>query len=543
MTGVLGDFDPQDFIIIGSGIAGLRAAIALAPAGRVLILTKADPTESNTGYAQGGIAAAIGGDDSPELHAADTVRAGDGLCDAAAVKILCDEGPGYVRELLDWGTGFDRDGSGRPALALEAAHSVRRILHAGDSTGREIGRTLWERARGLGSVATVNHALVTGLIVEDGIVRGVSYFDSQGAPRTVRAGRTLLATGGAGQVFRETTNPAVATGDGIALAFEAGARVCDLEFVQFHPTALNHPAAPRFLISEAVRGEGARLVNRDGEPFMSRYHPDGDLAPRDVVARSIVRESGRTGGGVFLTLAHLTANVRDRFPTIAAACRQVGLDLAKDPIPVGPAAHYVMGGIDTDEWGRTSLPGLYAAGETACTGVHGANRLASNSLLEGLVFGARAAVAMQQDVRAAAMKSDRVGARGSGLGTRPMPTSSLRLRTPDPASPESPVTGPDEIRDIMWRSAGLFRTRDHLADAVARLEGAYETAARRAAAAPASADVCRVLNLTLVARLIAHAALRREESRGAHYREDFPARDDLHWKVHLTDQRDTYGQE
>ena len=467
MTGVLGDFDPQDFIIIGSGIAGLRAAIALAPAGRVLILTKADPTESNTGYAQGGIAAAIGGDDSPELHAADTVRAGDGLCDAAAVKILCDEGPGYVRELLDWGTGFDRDGSGRPALALEAAHSVRRILHAGDSTGREIGRTLWERARGLGSVATVNHALVTGLIVEDGIVRGVSYFDSQGAPRTVRAGRTLLATGGAGQVFRETTNPAVATGDGIALAFEAGARVCDLEFVQFHPTALNHPAAPRFLISEAVRGEGARLVNRDGEPFMSRYHPDGDLAPRDVVARSIVRESGRTGGGVFLTLAHLTANVRDRFPTIAAACRQVGLDLAKDPIPVGPAAHYVMGGIDTDEWGRTSLPGLYAAGETACTGVHGANRLASNSLLEGLVFGARAAVAMQQDVRAAAMKSDRLGARPDSADAR-----RARLRTPAP-SPEPRAPSPDEIRDLMWRSAGLFRTRDHLADAVARLEGAY----------------------------------------------------------------------
>ena len=532
MNRVLHERQSLDFIIIGSGIAGLRAAIALAPVGRVLILTKADPTESNTGYAQGGIAAAIGPDDSPELHAADTMRAGDGLCDAVAVKILCDEGPRYVRELVDWGTGFDRDSRGDPALALEAAHSVRRILHAGDSTGREIGRTLWERARALGSVTTVNHALVTGLIVDSGVVCGVTYFDSQGRPHSVRAARTLLATGGAGQVFRETTNPAVATGDGIALAFEAGARVCDLEFVQFHPTALNHPDAPRFLISEAVRGEGARLVNRDGEPFMPRYHPDGDLAPRDVVARSIVRESARTGGGVFLTLAHLTANVRDRFPTIAAACRQVGLDLARDPIPVGPAAHYVMGGIDTDEWARTSLPGLYAAGETACTGVHGANRLASNSLLEGLVFGARAAVAMQKEPRAAEPKSDRIGAR-LGLGPRARSGSS---------SPQPPAPGPDEIRDIMWRAAGLFRRREDLEAAVARLDGAY-AAARARAAAGSAADECRMLNLTSVARLIARAALRREESRGGHYREDFPARDDLHWQIHLTDQRDTYGQE
>jgi L-aspartate oxidase len=538
------DSDLHDFIIIGSGIAGLRAAIALAPVGRVLILTKADPTESNTGYAQGGIAAAMGADDSPERHAADTMRAGDGLCDAAAVKILCDEGPRYVRELIDWGTKFDRDAAGRPALALEAAHSFRRILHAGDSTGREIGRTLWDRARMLGTVRTVNHALVTGLLVEEGSVRGVIYFDSEGRRQTVRAARTLLATGGAGQVFRETTNPAVATGDGIALAFEAGARVSDLEFVQFHPTALNHPGGPRFLISEAVRGEGARLVNRDGEPFMSRYHPDGDLAPRDVVARSIVRESARTSGGVFLTLAHLTANVRDRFPTIAAVCGQVGLDLAKDPIPVGPAAHYVMGGIDTDESARTSLPGLYAAGETACTGVHGANRLASNSLLEGLVFGARAAAAMQEEPRAAALKGDRVEARlarrspsgeggGSGPGAR-----NVRER----ASRESPAPGPEEIRDLMWRCAGLFRGREHLETAVARLDAAC-LARRATAGEPVSADDCRVFGLTLVACLIARAALRREESRGGHYREDFPARDDLHWKVHLTDQRDTYGQE
>jgi L-aspartate oxidase len=518
-----------DYLIVGSGIAGLRAAIALAPAGRVLVLTKADPSESNTGYAQGGIAAAVGADDSPALHASDTMGAGDGLCDEAAVRILCDEGPQYVRELLEWGARFDRDGHGGPALGLEAAHSVRRILHAGDSTGREIGRTLWNRASTLGAVQTVNHALVTGLLVEEGVVCGVTYFDSDGRRQTVRARATLLATGGAGHVFRETTNPAVATGDGIALAYHAGARVCDLEFVQFHPTALNHPDAPRFLISEAVRGEGARLVNAAGEAFMARYHADADLAPRDVVARSIVRESERTGGSVFLTLAHLTADVRGRFPTIAEMCRQVGLDLATDPIPVGPAAHYVMGGIDTDEWARTSLPGLYAAGETACTGVHGANRLASNSLLEGLVFGARAAVAMQQAPRAAEPQLDRVGARAAGRGAREDRAGSV------------PATS--EIRDLMWKSVGLFRTREGLEDAVARLDAAYEAGSRAMHRSDSDADEWRRFNLLTVAGLIARASLRREESRGGHYRSDFPSRDDLHWKVHVTDRLDTYGQE
>ncbi len=313
---------------------------------------------------------------------------------------LVEDGPRYVRELLEWGARFDRGADGRPALGREAAHSVRRVLHAGDATGREIGRVLWERVRALPSVETIDHALVTDLIVDGGHARGLRYFDADGASREVRAGATLLATGGAGQVFRETTNPAVATGDGIALAFHAGARVADLEFVQFHPTALNLAGAPRFLISEALRGEGARLVNESGEAFMTRYHPDGDLAPRDVVARGIARESEQTGGPVFLTLAHLDPHyVRERFPTIAAMCAQVGLDLARDRIPVGPAAHYIMGGVDTDEWARTSVPGLFAAGEVACTGVHGANRLASNSLLEGLVFGARAAHAMQEPPR------------------------------------------------------------------------------------------------------------------------------------------------
>jgi L-aspartate oxidase len=534
-TGVHATDDPDviEFVIVGGGVAGLRAAIGLAPAGRVLVLTKAEPAESNTGYAQGGVAAAIGDDDSPALHAADTIRAGDGLCDEAAVAVLVQQGPQYVRELIDWGAAFDRGADGRPALGREAAHSVRRVLHAGDATGREIGRVLWERVRALPSVRTIDHALVTEVVVDaadSGRASGVRYFDAQGARHQVRAKATLLATGGAGQVFRETTNPAVATGDGIALAFRAGARVADLEFVQFHPTALNRAGAPRFLISEALRGEGAHLVNVRGEPFMTRYHPDGDLAPRDVVARSIVRESEQTGGPVFLTLAHLDPEyVVRRFPTIAAMCAQVGFDLARDPIPVGPAAHYIMGGVDTDEWARTSVPGLYAAGEVACTGLHGANRLASNSLLEGLVFGARAAQAMTEAPRAAPLKPDRVWFRDWGLGAEEPRAARLAF------SPQSPVPSPQslipaEIRDLMWRSAGLFRTRQDLATAVEILDRAHS------AASPATAEEWRQWNLLTVARLIAGAALRREESRGGHFRADFPDRDDAHWKIHVVDQ-------
>jgi L-aspartate oxidase len=522
-----------DFIVIGSGIAGLRAAIALAPVGRVLILTKAEPTESNTGYAQGGIAVALGDDDSPALHAADTVKAGDGLCDADAVRVLVEQGLPYVTELVEWGTRFDRDSDGRLARGREAAHSVRRVLHAGDTTGREIARVLWNRVSALSSVETANHALVTELLVEEGSVAGVRFFDQLGFPRDARARATLLATGGAGHVFRETTNPPVATGDGVALAFHAGARVADLEFVQFHPTALKVRGAPRFLISEALRGDGARLINGRGEAFMTRYHPDGDLAPRDVVARSIVREMERTGGSVFLSLSHLDASyVVGRFPTIAEMCRQINLDLATDPIPVGPAAHYIMGGVDTDHWGRTSIPGLFAAGEVACTGVHGANRLASNSLLEGLVFGARAAIAMQEEPRAAVMVADRRAARGSWLVPR----------EPAGASHQPPATV-HQVRDLMWKSVGLFRTREGMEDAVARLEAAY-IAHRRALddARADDADAWKQFNLVTVARLIAHAALRRQESRGAHYRQDFPERDDVHWKIHLVDHIDTYGE-
>jgi L-aspartate oxidase len=507
-----------DFLVIGSGIAGLRAALSLAEAGRVLILTKADPGESSTGYAQGGIAAAVGDDDSPELHARDTMAAGDGLCVPEAVEVLVHDGPSYVRELIEWGADFDRDERGRPALGREAAHSVRRVLHARDATGREIGRVLWQRVTAHPAIRVYEDARAVSLAVSRGLCVGAMFIGRDGALHRVEAGATLVATGGAGQVFRETTNPPVATGDGIAMAFDAGARVVDLEFVQFHPTVLNVPGASRFLLSEALRGEGAHLINADGDRFVTRYEPAGDLASRDLVARAIVREMRRTGAPVYLTMAHLDASyVRRRFPTITQACAEAGLDLAKDRIAVSPAAHYVMGGVETDLYGRTSIERLFAAGEVACTGVHGANRLASNSLLEGLVVGARAAEAMR-------------GAAGST--NRPAPSAE---ETIDP--PESASVVPDlgEVRDLMWRQVGLIRTREALVDAVTRTGGWRQAIARAGFPERSSLEQRRLASAVTVGWLIARAALRREESRGAHFRADFPSRDDLHWRKHVAD--------
>jgi L-aspartate oxidase len=502
-----------DFLIIGSGIAGLRAAADLAAHGTVTILTKADPTESNTGYAQGGIAAAVGADDSPEEHFADTIAAGDGLCEEDAVRVLVEEGVGYVNELLDWGAAFDRDRNGQLALGREGAHRARRVLHARDATGREIGRLLWSRVATERRVRVLNHARVFDLIVRDDRCLGARYLDGDRI-REYDADAVLLATGGAGQVFSDTTNPAIATGDGIAMGWRARARVADLEFVQFHPTALAVPGAPRFLLSEALRGEGARLINVDGERFMTRYERAGELASRDLVSRAIVREATRTGAAVFLSLQHLDADwVHQRFPTIAAACRTVGLDLATDPIPVGPAAHYVMGGVETDIWARSSVPGLYAAGEVACTGVHGANRLASNSLLEGLVFGARAAQAMLQPPAPGAMANTRVVSAAEEVGT------------PAVDAPDAPRDAPADldvegVRSLMWEAVGLIRRAETLAPAVNQL-------LRWSAHS----------DLALVGHLIARAALRREESRGGHFRADFPARDDLHWKIHVAERK------
>jgi L-aspartate oxidase len=505
-----------DFLVIGSGIAGLRAAIALADAGRVVILTKADPRESNTGYAQGGIAAAVGADDSPHLHGSDTIAAGDGLCVPEAVRALTEEGPRYVRELIEWGAAFDRGADGQPALGREAAHSVRRVLHATDATGREIGRVLWQKVSAHPQVTVYDDALVMSLATRRQACVGATFVGRDGTLQQVEAARTLIATGGAGQVFRETTNPAIATGDGIAMAFDAGARVADLEFVQFHPTVLSAEGAPRFLLSEALRGEGARLINEAGEPFMPRYEPAGDLASRDLVARAIVKEMARTGAPVYLTLAHLDADyVRRRFPTIAEACHAAGFDLATDRVPVSPAAHYVMGGVETDLHGRTSVAGLFAAGEVACTGVHGANRLASNSLLEGLVFGARAAGAMRAPTAAPVLLAtafEHVEEAADGI------------------APDASV-----IRDLMWRNAGLVREGDGLRTAVPQLAAWRAAANARRLAAPADRDCRRLASLATVGLLIARAALRREESRGGHFRADFPERDDIHFRKHFAD--------
>lgn len=507
-----------DFLVIGSGIAGLRAALALAGTGDVVILTKAGPTESSTGYAQGGIAAAVGPDDSPELHARDTIAAGDGLCAKEAVERLVGDGPRYVRELLDWGAAFDRDADGRPALGREAAHSVRRVLHARDATGREIARVLGARVGDTPRIRILADATATELLVREGVCAGARIEVGAGEPGVVTADRTLLATGGAGQVFRETTNPAVATGDGIAMAARAGARLADLEFVQFHPTVLNVEGAPRFLLSEALRGEGARLVNDVGEPFMTRYEPAGDLAARDLVARAMVREVERTGAPVYLTLAHLDAAfVRRRFPTIAEACAHAGFDLARDPVPVSPAAHYLMGGVATDLDARTSLRALFAAGEVACTGVHGANRLASNSLLEGLVFGAHAAAAMTGPVRDAALGGADV----------------FDAELPAPAAGSRPT--PYEVRDLMWRSVGLLRMARGLDAACARLEAWLAACDAAGGARTRDRDLRRATTLATVGWLIARAARRRTESRGAHFRTDVPARDDLHWRKHISD--------
>jgi L-aspartate oxidase len=505
-----------DFLVIGSGIAGLRAALSLADAGRVVIVTKADPRESNTGYAQGGIAAAVGDEDSPALHARDTIAAGDGLCNRAAVDVLVQDGPRYVRELIEWGAAFDRDADGRPALGREAAHSVRRVLHARDATGREIGRVLWARVSGHPRVQVFDDAEAQSLVVRDGVCSGAVFAARDGRRHLVEAPRTLIATGGAGQVYSETTNPSVATGDGIAMAFDAGARLADLEFVQFHPTVLHVPGHPRFLLSEALRGEGARLVNEAGEPFAARYDAAGDLAARDVVSRAIVWEMRRTRAAGYVSHAHLDPSyVHVRFPTIAHACGEAGLDLARDRIPVSPAAHYVMGGIETDLHGRTSVPGLFAAGEAACTGVHGANRLASNSLLEGLVFGARAARAMTAALDAPSFESTLDTS--AWVDVAPVPLLHARA-----------------VCDVMWEHVGILRRAEGLDEAVRRL-AEWRAGLLRGGEDPEVAPA-GLLSLVTVGLLIARAALRREESRGAHFREDFPARDDVRWAHRIADE-------
>lgn len=518
--GYLVNFDtrqlPQEeweYVILGSGIAGLYTACAASQAGgKVVVLTKHTVLESNTEKAQGGIAAALGSADSPSLHRQDTLCAGAGLCDEEAVNILVHEGPRRVKELIALGARFDAL-NGELLLGREGAHSRRRILHAaGDATGAEIQRVLTEHAgRNPGIEVRENHFAVD-LLVHENTCYGVLVYDLQEERLKVFWGRVIvLATGGLGQLYAQNTNPEVATGDGVAMAYRAGAEVMDLEFIQFHPTVLSLPGAPRFLISEAVRGEGGILRNCRGERFMPRYHELAELAPRDVVVRAILNELAETNSKeVFLDLSHLDPEkIQRRFPTITRTCRELGLEIKKDPIPVTPAAHYAMGGVKTSLNGETSIDGLYACGEAACQGVHGANRLASNSLLDGLVFGKR----IVEHARHCRPPRKRREFACDCLGA-PLPLDYRELRL--------------AIKSVMNKSAGPVRTGRGLQEALAFFEK-WSCLFQHAAA---GWEEMEVRNMCEVGRLITHAALLRTESRGGHYRADYPATDEK-WQKHI----------
>ncbi len=507
-----------DFLVVGAGIAGLRAGIDLASAGRVLVLAKLEYTESATQYAQGGLAAALSDEDEISLHFQDTMTAGDGLVNPDAAHVLVNEGPERIEELIAWGTQFDRNGT-KLAFTREGAHSRDRILHAhGDSTGREIGRALYFKAKSLKNISICEFEFATDLIVEDGRVAGLTLLDNTGSVHPVRAAAVLLASGGLGHVYKESTNPPVATGDGVAMAFRAGAEVSDMEFVQFHPTALYIKGAPRFLLSEALRGEGAVLRNDQLVRFMPKYHSLAELAPRDVVARAIAHElevSHSKDPVVYLDLTHKNADkIKARFPRIYETCLKYNLDITEDMIPVRPAAHYAMGGVRTDLNGRTSLSGLYAAGEVACTGVHGANRLASNSLLEGLVYGARSARTMLEEAELKEIQPEKKAAQGKPNG----------IVTPSAKVAEDFIR---QVQDIMWRDVGIVRSGKSLKHALEQLQILGESLPKETSRRAYEAN-----NIWQNGMLITRSALARLESRGAHYRTDYPEHDDVKFKKH-----------
>lgn len=508
-----------DVIVIGSGIAGLFTAIKASEKERVILITKKSMLESNTRYAQGGIAAVISEEDSPVYHRQDTLLAGAGLCSSEAVDILVNEGPEGVKELMMLGTAFDLE-NGELALTKEGAHSHRRILHAhGDATGYEIVRALSEQAGAHPNIEVWDNHYVIDLITEENECLGALVQRPDGQRVFLRGNATILCSGGAGQLYRYTTNPEVATGDGVAIAYRAGAILRDMEFIQFHPTSLCYPGAPRFLISEAVRGEGAVLRNIKGERFMSKYHELLELAPRDIVARAIVSEMEATGASiVYLDITHEDPEkVRSRFPTIYETCLGYGLDLTADWIPVAPAAHYMMGGVRVSHHGETSVHRLFACGEVSSTGVHGANRLASNSLSEAIVFGRRI-IQRIGELPPRTRTGETVAYHDGRLA--PAPSSLVERRL--------------DLQKTMVRRAGLRRTAEGLAKGIAELERHQAIFSQ----ALHTREEWEYANMLTCALLLAKSALAREESRGGHYREDFPERSDEKWRKHLLWQRD-----
>lgn len=508
-----------DVLVIGGGLAGLRAALAVDPRLSVLVITKDQIEQSSSSFAQGGIAGVLDPEDRFENHVEDTLTAGGPLCHRDVVDLVVREAPLRIRELIDWGTRFDQI-AGELALGREGGHSHDRIVHAlGDATGREVMRAVIERARQLPNAEFWPDTMTLDLLTHDGICRGALVWNPRHGKTMVWAKQTVLCTGGVGQIYRETTNPPVATGDGLAIAYRAGCELRDLEFMQFHPTVLYIAGSSRNLITEAVRGAGARLVDRTGRRFMPDYDERAELAPRDVVSRAIVAQMEATRHpNVYLDMSHLdSAMVRSRFPGIAAICAEFDLDITKDWIPVRPGAHYMIGGASVDREGHTTLPGLWAAGEVTSSGLHGANRLASNSLLEGLVYGAHAgelasaaAAAMQDDYQAVPLSNPTVD-----HGPETLDLADVR----------------NSLKSLMWRNVGIRRDEAGLGEAAGTVDFWCSYVLSRQFADPAG---WQLQNMLTVARLMTAAALERQETRGVHHRTDFPEADDAHWLRHIT---------
>jgi L-aspartate oxidase len=508
-----------DVLVIGGGIAGLRAAMELDPRLSLLVITKDKMEQSNSAYAQGGIASVLDPEDNFASHVDDTLIAGANLCDRDVVEMVVREAPDHIRQLIEWGTNFDSE-KGELLLGREGGHSHRRIVHAlGDATGHEIMRAMIVQARSKLDAMIWANTFTIDLLTHEGRCRGALVWNAQRGRTFVWAKQTILCTGGAGQVFRETTNPEVGTGDGLAIAYRAGAELRDMEFMQFHPTVLYIAGSSRSLITEAMRGEGAYLIDANGRRFMPEYDERAELAPRDVVSRAIVEQMEKTRQpSVFLSLSHLDPErVRKRFPGIAKTCAEFGIDIASDPIPVRPGAHYMIGGVTVDHDGKTTVPGLWAAGEVTSSGLHGANRLASNSLLEGLVYGAHAGAGASAAALAEPDEYRAVPLENAATEPHAEPLNLADIR--------------NSLRSLMWRSAGVKSEGPQLAEAAETIRRWCRYVLSRQLSDPAGWEL---QNMLTVASLMVESDLAREESRGVHLRADFPERDDVHWRRHLS---------